>query len=436
MTSSSPPQPPTSPPLPGTFGQYLRSFGPGLVVVLTWLGAGDVVEAGVAGANYGYALMWILVLALVVRFLFVSLIAKYQLCNQHGEGVLDGLARIHRLVPLVLAGVAIVMGHVYGSYMAVGIGETWVGLTGRGTPLFWAALWSGLALALVFRPFYRRVEISFKLMLAVLSVSLLGTALWVGPSPAGILRGTLAFELPAQEGPFDSLLIAIGMMGAIGGSMMNLVYPYFLDEKGWRGPRYRRLQTYDFLLAVAVMIVLDLAVWTLGAELVDAGAGKIENLGDLTRLLGDVLGRAGEVLFLLGVFAAVFTSLVGHALGLALLASHGYLRWEAGAGPIQDDFREHPMYRKVVLWILISPLVWTTPGMPDFVTLTLIANSLQVVLVPFLAGGLWWITASSRAIGAEHQNRWWENLFMAALFALAIWASIGSVQSVMTAVSR
>src|ERR1700752_4330265 len=79
--------------VPTSFGEYLRSFGPGIVIVLTWLGAGDIVDMGVAGPNYGYSLMWVLVAALMFRFVFVSLIARYQLCNQHGEGVLDGLAR-------------------------------------------------------------------------------------------------------------------------------------------------------------------------------------------------------------------------------------------------------------------------------------------------------------------------------------------------------
>ena len=54
--------------------------------MLTWLGAGDVVEAGVAGGNYGYALMWIVVVALLIRFLFVSLIAKYQLLQPARRG--------------------------------------------------------------------------------------------------------------------------------------------------------------------------------------------------------------------------------------------------------------------------------------------------------------------------------------------------------------
>src|SRR5690349_11132273 len=86
---------PPPPPVPKTFREYVASFGPGIVVVLTWLGAGDVVDMGVAGANYGYSLMWVLVVALFMRFVFVSLIARYQLCNPAGEGVLDGLARVH-----------------------------------------------------------------------------------------------------------------------------------------------------------------------------------------------------------------------------------------------------------------------------------------------------------------------------------------------------
>src|SRR4029450_10023110 len=102
--------------LPRTFWQYLRSFGPGLVVVLTWLGAGDIVETGVAGGNYGYALMWVIVVALVLLYLFVSLIAKYQLCNERGEGVLDGLARLHPWYAPLLLGICGVMGHIYGAY--------------------------------------------------------------------------------------------------------------------------------------------------------------------------------------------------------------------------------------------------------------------------------------------------------------------------------
>ncbi|MEX2288455.1 MAG: Nramp family divalent metal transporter [Planctomycetaceae bacterium] len=422
--------------LPQTFGQYLRSFGPGLVVVLTWLGAGDIVDCGVAGGNYGYALMWIIALAIIMRFLFVSLIAKYQLCNQHGEGVLDGLARLHPWYAPFLAVTAVVMGHIYGSYMSVGIGEASAAMTGMGKTWQWALFWSITALLLVFRPEYPRLEFLFKLLLAVLAGSFLGLAVWVGPNPGGILRGTLAFALPEQEGPFDSLLLAVGLMGAVGGSLMNLAYPYFIEQKGWRGPQFRRLQMYDFLLAIIAMIVLDLSVWTLGAELIHGSGEKIADIGGLANLLGHVLGETGRFVFYLGVFAAIYTSLVGHAAALGLMTCHGYLRWKAGTNRMAVDYRRHPLYRPVVVWVLISPLVWTLPGMPDFVTLTLVANSLQVVLVPPLAGGLWWITADRRFIGEQYRNRWWENAVMAVVFGLALWGAWGSVKSVTDQVKK
>jgi len=66
------------------------------------------------------------------------------------------------------------------------------------------------------------------------------------------------------------------------------------------------------------------------------------------------------------------------------------------------------------------------------VSLTVLANSFQVVLIPFLAGGLWWITADRRYIGAAYRNRPWENLVMAVVFALAIGGTYGSITSVAT----
>lgn len=428
--ASSAASPADAAPIPSTFLGYVRSFGPGFVVVLTWLGAGDIVSAGVSGGNYGYALMWAMVIALLMRYFFVTLIARYQLCNPHGEGVLDGLVRLHPAYAPFLFVVALVLGHVQATYMIVGAGELSVGLSGLGRPWQWAVVWVAVGLLLVFRPAYTRVEWIFKGFVALLSVSLLGTAVWVGPDLGAAFEGTVALRVPPQEGRFGAMLVAMSMIGAVGGSLMNLVYPYFLEEKGWRGPQYRRVQTYDFILAIAVMIVFNLAVWTLGAELVHAAGRRIDDLDGLTALLGETLGPGGRRLFLVGVFAAVYTSLLGHGLGLGYLASHAWQRWRLPPGSAPASYRAHPAYRLVVLWILVSPLVWVFASKGDFISLTLLANSVQVVLLPALAGGLWWITASARFIGPAFRNRWWENLLMALLFVLAVWGAVQSVLSV------
>jgi Mn2+/Fe2+ NRAMP family transporter len=344
--------------------------------------------------------------------------------------VLDGLARLHRVYPPLLLLSAFVMGHVYESYTLVGAGEVLRNLFRAGQTWQWALLCSAAALVLVFRPEYQRLETVFKVFLALLGVSFVGCALWVGFDPAAVARGLVRVQMPDQRGDFDPLLVAVAMIGAVGGSLMNMIYPYFLEAKGWRGPQYRKVQQYDFLLAVGAMIVLDLAVWVLGAELLYPDK-HIRTLDDLPQLLSGVLGEGGRALFYAGIFAAVYTSILGYAAGLGAMGSHAWLRWRAGEAPITVDPRGHVLYRVIVLWCLITPLPWTLPGMPDFVKLTLVANSSQVVLLPLLAGGVWWLTASERFIGAQYKNRPWENLLMAALFVLALYGAYGSVRTVL-----
>jgi hypothetical protein len=118
-------------------------------------------------------------------------------------------------------------------------------------------------------------------------------------------------------------------------------------------------------------------------------------------------------------------------MGLGYMGSHAFLRWRAGSREIDRNYREHPWYHVIVVWCLVSPLIWTAPGMPGFVTLTLIVNAAQVVLLPLIAGGLWCITAGERFIGASYRNRWWDNLIMACLFALATYSAIKAVESVL-----
>ena len=241
-----------------------------------------------------------MVFALLMRFFFVTTIAKYQLCNPHGEGVLDGLVRLHRWYAPFLLVVAVIVAHINGTYMVAGVGEIMVELTGAGREWQWALVWVVVGLVIIFRPVYARVEWVFKGFMVLMTVSLLGTAVWVGPDLAGILKGVLTFQLPATQGPFGAMVVAMAMVGAVGGSLMNLVYPYFLEQKGWRGPAYRRVQTYDFMLAMGAMILFNLAVWTLGAELVHAGGSRIGTLDDLTGLLGIVLGDGGAATVLPG----------------------------------------------------------------------------------------------------------------------------------------
>ena len=178
---------------------------------------------GVAGANYGYALMWVLVLAIFMRFVLVSLIARYHLCNQHGESVIDGLFRLHRAWAPGLAVTVVVMGsrlrrlHDGGRRRGVRqpVPRRSALALGGGVQRRWRSPSCSV------RPTDRSSSI-FKLFLGLLSVSFVGSALFVGAIRWRSLQGLFRLEMPDATGRFNPLLVGGAMIGAVGGSLMNL----------------------------------------------------------------------------------------------------------------------------------------------------------------------------------------------------------------------
>ena len=114
---------------------------------------------------------------------------------------MDGLGRLHPWYPPFLALMGFVIGHIQGAYLIVGIGEISVNVTGIGYVWLWGLFWNLVTLAIVFRPEYGRLELLFKILLGLLSVSFLGAALWVGPSPTKFCRASLLSTCPNRWVP-------------------------------------------------------------------------------------------------------------------------------------------------------------------------------------------------------------------------------------------
>ena len=413
----------SAPPVPRTFFQYIRSFGPGLVVVLTWLGAGDLVDSAVSRGSYGYALMWAMAVVLLARFMLVSIIAKYQLCNERGETVMAGLKRLHVGLPIFVGVATVIFSHFHGSYIVRGLGEaTHHLLNGLGPHWLWSIVWVALGVLLVFGGGYRRVEKVFYVLLATLSVSFIGIAIWSRPDPVGIMKGLLFFDIPEKSGAFGPLLVVVSLMGAIVHSTNNLMYPYFIQQKGWIGPQYRKAQLYDLLFGILIIIVLDLAVWIVGAEVLHPRNITVETIDDLANLLTQVIGKVGAPVFYAGVLATLFTSLVGATLGYGYMCNDVVRNLKSGLGETsgRKQAGKTMTFKIIAVWALVSPLIWSIPGMPGFITLTIMVNAAAVIALPIVSLALWIITAKASFIGPKYKNRWWENLFMAFLFVLSI----------------
>ena len=416
-------------PVPHNFWQYLRSMGPGIIVALTWLGAGDLVDSAIAGGSYGYALMWAMAIALFVRFIFVSIIAKYQLCNQHNESLMSGLKRLHISLPIFIGVVALFFGHFYGSYMVKGVGESSEKLFGFGAAWMWSIFWVTIAAIIIFKGALKRIEIIFYIFLILLSSSLIGVAIWTGPDPISATKGILMFDIPETSGSFGSLLVITSLIGAVGGSIANLLYPYFIQQKGWNRPKYRKVQLYDLAFGTIILVVINMSIWTIGAELLFPKNISINNLDDLGLLLTLTIGKYGEPIFFIGVFAALYSSVIGNAVGFGFLITDTVQVIKSNHTIKSEPLNvsQSKIYRFVIIWCLFSPLIWSIPNMPSFITLTLVANASAVIVLPILCGSLWYITSSKFFIGSKYKNGALEHLTLIILFILSIWGSYQAI---------
>jgi Mn2+/Fe2+ NRAMP family transporter len=80
-----------------------------LVFVLGSIGEKDLISGSIAGATYGYSLLWLLVVCLVARFVIVDSTARYVMVS--GESLLGGFGRISKWIVLLWFSAAILQRH-------------------------------------------------------------------------------------------------------------------------------------------------------------------------------------------------------------------------------------------------------------------------------------------------------------------------------------
>ncbi|HZG73093.1 MAG TPA: hypothetical protein VEY51_16280, partial [Chondromyces sp.] len=77
----------------------------------------------------------------------------------------------------------------------------------------------------------------------------------------------------------------------------------------------------------------------------------------------------------------------------------------------------------VMIFVLVSPIIWSIPGMPGFIALTIGVNALNIIGFPIIAIGML-ILSNRKDLMKEHRNNWFENVCLFAASVLAIWSAV------------
>lgn len=414
---------------PTSFLAHIKSFGPGIVVALSWVGTGDLVDNSVAGANYGYALLWVLPLTLVFRFLFVNSLGKYPLYNvQRDPSLVRGFARTHPVFGWLMLISFVFYTHILMAFTLSGVGVALEGLFGGLSPFLWTLVGAASVFLVTFKGLYNVIEQVFKVILAVMVAAFVIAVSMVGISWGELVQG-FAFDLPAKSGLFDSSLIASSLVLATLGSMANLFYPQFLREKGWTTPEHRRVQQYDLLFGTFVVLFLGVSIWALGAEVIHGDGSGISEPADIANALGSAIGPSGPYLFYLGLLGAAWTTVTGSIFALSKMTVEAlHVIRPDRARRCGDDAAKDPVYKLMIAWGLLA-VVWSLPGAPGFIVLVVVSHVLTSPFLLVIAVGMLFML-NKKAIMGEHVNGWKGNL---ALGLITVFVAIAAYQGLVQA---
>ncbi|NLV91902.1 MAG: Nramp family divalent metal transporter [Firmicutes bacterium] len=386
-------------------------IGPGIVLAAAGVGAGDVVSSAVSGASYGYSLLWALLIGALFKYFLNEGMARYQLAT--GRTFMEGYSSRSRWFNYYFIVYLVIWSFIVGGALLSSVGL----VTSAMFPIFPLEVWGIIAaifgLVIIRTGTYKIFEKIMKILAIMMFFAFVISAIVVKPPLLAVLKGLLVPALPQGRGWFDVIFKVLALMGGVGGTVTIMAYSYWLRECNIEDKKELPTVRVDLLIGYIVTFVFSLSVVVVSAVLIHPIGGEIagkEGIIDLARTLESIMGPFGYWAFVLGFWAAVFSSV------LSFYQAIPYLFNDAVRIVKQDENVEVGMqskyYQGYVLYIFLAPLLLLFFREP--IGLTLLYSVLGAFFMPFLALMLL-LVGNSREMG-DCKNTPAYNLVMALIF--------------------
>ncbi len=311
------------------FVDSFKESGPGWLLSAYTLGSGSAAGSLWAGAQYGYDLLWVQPVSMLMGVIMMSCAAYVTLRNEERPyklfaGVSPALAVAWGAGSLF----ASIIWHFpqYGlAYDSVkglfGFGESFIAqlLVGAGILslsiwLVWSYARGGAGLKLY--------ELAMKLLVWMTCLCLLIVVAVADVDWGAVFRGLFGFRLAyTPDGAVDTTQI-FGLLSAAVGINMTFLYPYSLKSKGWSRDA---LRTAGGDLIRGMMLPYMIATGLLVIATAATVHGKVEGLdkGTIVQMsqIFDHLGRVGPTLYFIGILAMPLSSITLHMLTCGFIVS-------------------------------------------------------------------------------------------------------------------
>ena len=292
---------------------FFRYLGPGIITAALVFGPGSLTITSKLGSLCAYQHVWVIVVAIALMIIYTEMGARVGIATD--ASLLANVRQKWGRGASVLLGVGIFA--ITASFQAgntVGASLAFAELFGTSTsPWIVAFTLVGMSL-LFFRSFYQVLEKVMIGLVAVMLLSFLITLLLARPDGQALVAGVIP-RLPSGSEGLTIALVASSF------SVVGAFYQgYLVQEKGWQRTQIKQ-GVRESMAGVMVLGTISLFILINAAAILYPQGIRVNSATDMGLALAPLYGNTATIIFMLGLFGASFSSLIGNAtIGGALLS--------------------------------------------------------------------------------------------------------------------
>ena len=354
------------------FMLFFALLGPGIITANVDNDAGGITTYSLAGARYGYSLLWMLIPTTI------SLVVVQEMCARMGAVTGKGLSDLIResfglritfyiMIALFLTN----LGNTISEFAGIAAGMELFGVTKfLSVPLAATLVW-----LLIVKGSYRIVERVFLIVCVVYLVYPLA-ALSADVPWGEVARASVT---PSFRADGDYIAMMIALIGTTIAPWMQFYQQAAVVEKGITAENYA-FTRLDVVIGCILAVIVALFIVVACAASIHRHSLPIETAADAAMALKPLVGQYASWLFGVGLInASLF------AAGILPLSTAYYIceamGWELG---IDKDFRRAPeFFWLFTISIVIGAATILIPGMP-LLFVMYVSQVVNGVVLPFV----------------------------------------------------
>ena len=375
--------------------KWFRDIGPGVLIAAAFIGPGTVTLCTIAGASFGYSLIWAIVLSTFATIVLqemslrIGLVTRMNLAEVIRTSIKSVL--LNRLIILLIIS-SIIIGNT--AYEAGNITGASLGISAiiNYESINYIPVFIGLiAFVILYQGDYKILERSLVLLVIIMSVSFFITAIMTKPDITNLLNGIFKPKVNSSN-----LIVVLGLIGTTVVPYNIFLHSSLVSEK-WNSIDKLKVARIESFISILLGGLVSLSIIITAASVSNQ---NVNGVIDLAKGLEPLYGKFAIYFLGLGLFASGITSSITAPLAAAYVAKSCF-GW--------NNSLKSNRFRLVWIFILITGVIVSMININpiEIIKFAQFSNSL---LLPIIAIVLLWLINDKNIINPKYNYKY-QNIF-------------------------